>query len=76
LRAAVTQGEAPAAHLAYLEDRVRVNAGQPQLYGTQFTLTAGTLTPYPIEDPGRLDQRRAQAGLEPFADYEARMRAG
>lgn len=24
---------------------------------------------------GRLDERRAQAGLEPFADYEARMRA-
>jgi hypothetical protein len=76
LRAAVTQEEAPAAHLAYLEDRVRVNAGQPQLYGTQFTLTGGTLGPCPIEDPGRLDQRRAQAGLEPFADYEARMRAG
>jgi len=75
LRAAVTRGEAPAAHLAYLEDRVRVNAGQPQLHGTQFTLTDGTLTPCPIADPGRLDQRRAQAGLAPFADYEARMRA-
>jgi hypothetical protein len=29
----------------------------------------------PIEDPQRLDERRAEAGLEPFADYEARMRA-
>jgi hypothetical protein len=76
LRAAVTQGEASEAHLAYLEDRVRVNAGQSQLYGTQFTVTGGTLGPHPIEDPERLDERRAQAGLEPFADYEARMRAG
>jgi hypothetical protein len=76
LRTAVTQGEASAAHLAYLEDRVRVNAGQPQLYGTQFTITDGTLRPCPIEEPGQLDERRAQAGLEPFADYEARMRAG
>jgi hypothetical protein len=75
LRAAVSQGEADAAHLAYLEDRVRVNAGQPQLYGTQFTSAGGTPGPCPIEDPGRLDQRRAQAGLEPFADYETRMRA-
>jgi hypothetical protein len=75
LRAAVAQGEAPAAHLAYLEDRVRVNAGQSQLYGTQFTVTGGALRPHPIEDPVRLDERRAQAGLEPFADYEARMRA-
>jgi hypothetical protein len=76
LRAAVSQGEAPAAHLAYLEDRIRVNAGQSQRYGTQFTCTGGTLRPHPIEDPERLDERRAQAGLEPFADYEARMRAG
>jgi len=75
LRAAVAVGEASAAHLAYLEDRVRANAGQSQLYGTQFTITDGALGPCPIEDPGRLDERRAQAGLEPFADYEARMRA-
>ena len=74
LRVAVTQGEARAAHLAYLEDRVRVNAGRAQLYGTQFTVTDGSIGACPIEDAGRLDERRAQAGLEPFADYEARMR--
>lgn len=41
LRGAVAQGEVSPAHLAYLEDRVRVHAGQPQLYGTQFTVTDG-----------------------------------
>jgi hypothetical protein len=75
LRGAVAQGEASPAHLAYLEDRVRVHAGQPQLYGTQFTVTNGEFGPYPIEDPQRLDVRRIEAGLEPFAAYEARMRA-
>jgi Family of unknown function (DUF6624) len=75
LRGAVGQGEASSAHLAYLEDRVRVNAGQRQLYGTQFTVTDGHFGPHPIDDPQRLDERRAEAGLEPFADYEARMRA-
>lgn len=75
LRGAVDQGEASPSHLAYLEDRVRVNAGQPQLYGTQFTVADGELEPRPIEDPQRLDERRAQAGLEPFADYEARVRS-
>lgn len=75
LREAVERGDASPAHLAYLEDRVRVNAGQPQLYGTQFTVTDGVLGPRPIEDPGRLDERRAAAGLEPFTEYEARMRA-
>ena len=75
LRGAVDQGEASSAHLAYLEDRVRVNAGLPQLYGTQFTVTGREFGPHPIEDPQRLDERRAEAGLEPFADYQARMRA-
>ena len=73
LRSAVTSGEASTSDLAYLEDRVRVNAGRPQLYGTQFTIVDGMLEPHPIEDRGRLDERRAQVGLEPFADYEARM---
>ena len=75
LRGAVAEGEASPAHVAYLEDRVRVNAGQPQLYGTQFTISGGEFGPCPIEDPQLLDERRAKAGLEPFADYEARMRA-
>ena len=75
LRGAVDQGEASPTHLAYLEDRVRVNAGRPQLYGTQFTVTGGKFGPWPIEDRRRLDMRRAEAGLEPFADYEARIRA-
>ena len=74
LRREVTQGEASPAHLAYLEDRVRVGAGQPQLYGTQFTIIDGELGPCPIEDPQRLDDRRAAAGLKPFAAYESRMR--
>ena len=74
LRSAVAAGEASPAHLAYLEDRVRLNAGQPQLYGTQFTHEGGELAPHSIEDPDRLDERRAEVGLEPFAAYEARMR--
>jgi hypothetical protein len=76
LRGAVAAGEASTAEQAYLEDRVRVNAGLPQLYGTQFTVTHGNFGPRPIEDPQHLDERRAAAGLEPFAAYEARLRGG
>ena len=75
LRAAVADGEAEAHHLAYLEDRVRVADGRPQLYGTQFTRTGNDLAPSPIEDPDRLDERRAAVGLPPFAEYEATVRA-
>jgi hypothetical protein len=32
--------------------------------------------PWPVKDPERLDERRAAAGLEPFAADDAQMRAG
>jgi len=73
-RGAVAAGEASRANLAYLEDRVRVHDGRPQLYGTQFTVTDGEFGRCPIEDPARLDERRAEAGLDPFAAYEERLR--
>lgn len=67
LRAAAAAGEASAADLAYLEDRVRMHAGQPQLYGTQFVHDGQELRPHPIEDLEHLDQRRASVGMGPFA---------
>jgi hypothetical protein len=75
LRAAVTEGEAEGRDLAYLEDRVRVADGRPQLYGTQFQGMGEDLAPHPIEDPDQLDERRAAVGLPPFAEYEATLRA-
>ncbi|CNE57641.1 Uncharacterised protein [Mycobacterium tuberculosis] len=30
--------------------------------------------PQPVEDPDRLDERRAAVGLRPMAEYDARMR--
>jgi hypothetical protein len=74
LRAAVAAGEASARDLAYTEDRVRMHAGQPQRYGTQFFEDAEGLRAWTVEDPENLDQRRASVGLGPFADYEASMR--
>jgi hypothetical protein len=81
LRAAAEAGEATAAQVAHLEDRVRVGRGEPQRFGTQFRQAAdGTLEPARIEDPAGLDDRRAAVGLEPFAAYlrtvQARYGAG
>ena len=60
--------------VGYLDDRVRVAAGQPQLYGTQFEEGAdGKPKPSPIEDPENLDERRAAIGLEPFEEYRRQM---
>jgi hypothetical protein len=71
LREAVAAGEASATNLAYMEDRVRVAEGRPQLYGTQFTSIVVRWGPFPIEDEERVDERRAAVGLGPLADYAA-----
>lgn len=56
--------------VAYLEDRVRVREGRPQLYGTQFSRQAdGTMDHGPVEDPEGLDARRAVVGMMPIDEY-------
>lgn len=70
---AVERGDAEASLLAMLRDRVAVNEGRRQVYGTQiFRMADGTPVPWPCEDPERMDERRAAVGLEPFAAYVAR----
>lgn len=71
LKEAVAKEDAPKRHLAYLMDRVLVNEGLAQLYGTQVQLIENKAIPRPIENPDQLDKRRAEMGLEPFADYLA-----
>ncbi len=56
--------------MAFLEDRVRVNTGRKQLYGTQFhTTSEGKFEPQPIEDEANLNVRRKAAGLDSFEEY-------
>lgn len=66
------RGEVCARHIAYLEDRLRVADGRPQLYGTQLHRDAqGKLELGVLEDPEHLDERRRNVGLEPIVDYLA-----
>jgi len=71
LELAVTQGEAQAVEHAYLYDRVAVQGGKPQRWGTQYH----ELTPYPIEDESRVDERRKAIGLPSMAEQLKLMRA-
>ena len=66
---AVAESEAPAREFAYLTDRVRLHAGELQVYGTQLDVVDGVPTPFEMEDPDGVDARRAAVGLEPLADY-------
>lgn len=58
------ESEVDQTDLAYLEDRTRVNAGRPQLFGTQFTKVNGEFVPRPIENPEKVDERRLSVGLD------------
>ncbi|HEX5875840.1 MAG TPA: VWA domain-containing protein [Pyrinomonadaceae bacterium] len=48
---------------AGLYDRLRVSAGMKQFFGTQAVSLGGFLILYPVEDPAKLDARRAEYGL-------------
>jgi hypothetical protein len=75
LQAAVKQGDARASDAALLEDRVLIEHGKPQIYGTQlkYPEAGGAATLEPIVDEACVDRRRAAVGLEPLADYVKRM---
>lgn len=69
LEKAVGAAEASPGDYALLYDRVAVQAGRPQRYGTQASLFNGRLVFAPIEDSSRVDARRAAMRLPPLAVY-------
>lgn len=56
---------------AYLTDRILINQGKLQLYGTQFKRddALSQLVPLPIENPETVNERRKEAGLESLEAY-------
>jgi hypothetical protein len=76
VRDAARRGDADPVQVAMLEDRIRVFEGRPQVYGTQYDWDAdGRMSPYPIEDPVQVEQRRTAIGLDPLDEHTARVRA-
>ena len=55
--------------IAYLEDRVRLAKGEPQVYGTQVEQKEGKWQVRDVIEPEQLDARRAEVGLPPIAEY-------
>jgi hypothetical protein len=70
----VKRGDMQGSYFAYLTDRVAVNAGQPQVYGTQGGChgPGATWRQKPVADPEGLEARRAEVGLEPSPAYLAK----
>ncbi len=71
MREAVKKGNARAADLALLEDRVSLRRGEKQIYGSQVSRDPETGEYYvlPLIDPDHVDQRRAEVGLGLLQDY-------
>jgi len=70
MREAVKKKEASKVNLAYLTDRVLVNSGKKQIYGTQiYKNKEGQFLPRPIYDKKELDKRRKSFGLPPLKEY-------
>lgn len=69
MKKAAESGELPPASYALSEDRVRIQDGKKQLYGSQFNTRNGKCEPLPIEDPEHVDERRKSVGLDPLSDY-------
>jgi hypothetical protein len=74
LEEAVADGRASRGDLAYLTDRVAAAKGEKQTFGTQIRCDGRSAVPAtPIADEAGVEERRAEAGLDPLSDYVAEM---
>jgi hypothetical protein len=64
-------GEALKRNYAYLYDRTTLKLDAKQRYATQLRCYDGKWILRPLEEPERVDELRAEMGLEPLADYLA-----
>ena len=62
----IEKGELLAAYL----DKLRVSVGKKQLFGTQVFVRDDFLVMAPIEQPSKVDERRAQYQMMPLRAYE------
>ena len=63
------KGEAQPLRYAKMRDRLLVEEGKKQLYGTQWKFEKSERVPQPIEAPEHVDKRRAEIGLGPLSTY-------
>lgn len=76
LTEAVAKNEAEPFMLALLMDRVLMQEGKPQIYGTQYIGDEkGGVKPWPIANPETIDELRRAVGLPTLAENTVRLNA-
>jgi len=73
IESAVKNGDMESQDYAYLYDRIKINSGEKQLYGTQFLNVDPVLKTFELadtEDIDNLDKRRMEIGMMPIEMYK------
>jgi len=63
------KGQIKGQDFAILTDKILLAETRKQLYGTQVEIKNGIITPYPIEDKKKLDERRKSLNLPAMSKY-------
>jgi hypothetical protein len=70
LKLEVDNNNADGSNYGLLTDRVKINTGEKQIYGTQVTYNSlGQAYPKSLADSVNVNKRRAEVGLEPIEEY-------
>jgi hypothetical protein len=70
LEEAAKKGEASLSSYATMKDRILVNRGKKQVYGTQsYRDEKGKAILFPVEDEKNLNNLRKEVGLEPLPEF-------
>ena len=69
MRDAVKKGNAKGKHFVLLEDRVAMEQGNRQIYGSQIVIDGDRFYVHPIIEPEKVNERRSLVGLPPIEDY-------
>ncbi|WP_231717768.1 DUF6624 domain-containing protein [Nonlabens sp. YIK11] len=71
LEKAAQRGDLDLQDIALMKDRMLLDKNEPQIYGSQVLINDGIYELYQLQDPERVDARRATVGLGPLSEYLA-----
>lgn len=69
IEAGYKKQKASPSQYALMYDRIKMLEGQPQRFGTQFNKNSSGCHAWKVEEPEKVDEYRAQMGLEKLAVY-------
>ena len=71
MKSEVDKGNAKPSNYGLLVDRVMLNIGKQQVYGTQvdYNMETGQAFPRDLKDRAEVNKRKKSIGLEPIEEY-------